>query len=184
MVARWSVASGGTLRIVDLPPIEQLDSKAHDRVEFESGEPSLDAWLKEFAGQTAKKDGARTYVACDGRTVVGYYSLCSFQVESTVVPKPLRLAGYPVPAVLLARLAVDKSRQGHGLGGYLLLDALRVSALVADQIGARIMVVHALHEAAADFYLNNGFDRFVSEPLTLSLPMHDIRATLEAVGLR
>lgn len=169
---------------VTLPPIELLDTSVHDRSAFACGEQSLDDWLRQFASQAHKRDTAKTHVVHEGGVIVGYYSLCSFDLEADVLPKALRAGGYPVPAVLLARLAVDSSRQGDGLGGYLLLDALRVAALVADQIGARIMVVHALHDRAAQFYETYGFKRTETKPLTLYMPMQDIRATLVVAGLR
>jgi len=163
--------------------IEPLDSKIHDRTQFDSGEESLNSWLREFAGQAMKKDGARTYVVCDEGRVVGYYSLCTFSVVRAVAPKQLQFGPHEIPALLLARLAVDAARQGTGLGSLLLLDALRVSALVADAVGARVLVVHALHEKAAAFYSAQGFIPFETDPLRLYLPMKDIRATLTAAGI-
>jgi predicted N-acetyltransferase YhbS len=161
-----------------------LDLARHDRSELRSGEPSLDEWLQRFAGQAARRDGARTYVAVEGSRVIGYYSLCSYQVDRAASPPRTQLGGHPIPAILLARLAVDISAQGWGLGSALLLDALRISALVADRIGARILVVHALHERAAGFYLRHGFTRFDTDPLSLYLRMQDVRATLTDAGLR
>jgi len=166
------------------PPIVPLDRARHERSEFRSGESSLDEWLQRFAGQVARQDGARTYVVTGGSRVIGYYSLGSFQVERAMSPQRTHLGRHPIPAILLARLAVDTSAPGSGLGSALLLDALRISALVADRIGARILVVHALHEAAAGFYLRHGFTRFESEPLSLYLLMQDVRATLIEAKLR
>ena len=83
----------------------------------------------------------------DGSRVIGYYSLCSFQVERAMSPPRTHLGRHPIPAILLR-----PTRGGH-IGpedrarSSLLLDALRMSALVADRVGARILVVHALHEA-------------------------------------
>jgi GNAT superfamily N-acetyltransferase len=168
----------GSARSPSRLPIVPFDRKAHDRSHFLSGEPDLDDWLRRLAGQATRQDSARTYVACDGIRVVGYYSLCAFQLERGHAPARTRAGAHPIPAVLLARLAVDQSAQGEGLGAYLLLDALRISALVADRIGARVMVVHAAHERAAEFYLHHGFARFDTEPLTLYLLMQDVRATL------
>lgn len=169
-----------------VPPhvIEPLDTRIHDRTQFDCGEPSLNSWLREFAGQATKKDGARTYVACEEGRVVGYYSLCTFSLEKAGAPKQLQFGPYEIPALLLARLAVDVSKQSDGLGSFLLLDALRVAALVADAVGARVMVVHALHDNAAAFYSVQGFGMFETDPLTLYLPMKDIRATLAAAGMR
>ena len=166
-----------------LMPIEPLDSKIHDRSTFQSGEPSLDSWIRHLAGQAGRRNGARTYVACDGRRVVGYYSLCAFQVERGSAPDRARAGRHEIPAVLLARLAVDETHQGMGLGAYLLLDALRISALVSDRIGVRLVVVHAVHEEAAGFYLHHGFTRFHTAPLSMYLLMQDVRKTLATIGL-
>ncbi len=135
------------------------------------------------AGQSQRKDASRTYVVCDGDQVLGYYSLCAFSVSRAESPSPARIGASPVPAVLLARLAVDQRSQRGGIGGTLLLHALGVAAKVADAIGARMMVVHALHEQAAEYYQNKGFKPFETNPLMLYLPMQDIRRTLELAGL-
>ena len=166
-----------------LPPIEPLDLKTHDRSSFQSGEGSLDSWLRHVAGQADRRDGARTYVACVGPKVVGFYSLCAFQVDRASAPDRARAGPHEIPAVLLARLAVDQTHQGTGLGAYLLLDALRISALVAERIGVRLMVVHALDEEAAGFYLHYGFTRFETAPLSLYLLMQDVRKTLATSGV-
>jgi predicted N-acetyltransferase YhbS len=164
-------------------PIEPLDPKIHDRSTFQSGEPSLDSWIRHLAGQAGRRDGARTYVACDGPRVVGYYSLCAFQVDRGSAPGRARAGRHEISAVLIARLAVDETHQGMGLGGYLLLGALRIAALVADRIGVRLVVVHALHEEAAGFYGHHGFTRFETAPLSMYVLMQDVRKTLATSGL-
>jgi predicted N-acetyltransferase YhbS len=169
--------------VTPLLPIEPLDPKRHDRSAFQSGEPMLDSWLRRVAGQAGRRDGARTFVACAGRLVVGYYSLSAFQVDRSSAPDRGRTGRHEIPAVLLARLAVDETHQGRGLGAYLLLDALRTSALVAERIGVRLMVVHALNEQAAGFYMHHGFERFETQPLSLYLMMQDVRRTLAVSGL-
>jgi predicted N-acetyltransferase YhbS len=162
-----------------VPTIVPFDPSSHDRSAFDSGEPALDAWLRERAGQAQRKDTARTYVASDGGDVVGYYSLCAFALEPASAPAPIAQGRLPVPAVLLARLAVDVRWQGRGVGSALLLDALVVSAQVADVVGAHVMAVHALHDRAARFYVRHGFTPFDADPLTLYLPMKDIRRSLQ-----
>jgi GNAT superfamily N-acetyltransferase len=81
--------------------------------------------------------------------------------------------------VLLARLALDKKTQGHGLGGALLADALERAALAARNVGARFAVVDALHEKACSFYLHYGFKR-IPETLRLVQKMSSIEASLAA----
>lgn len=88
----------------------------------------------------------------------------------------------PVPAILLARLAVDRKHQGAGLGRSLLQDVLRcVDA--ADAIGARVLLVHAKHEAAKSWYMEYSFEESPTDPLHLTMLMKDVRASLERQGI-
>ena len=82
---------------------------------------------------------------------------------------------YPIPAVLLGRLAVDRSVQGKGLGEFLLVDALKRVAAASQTIGVHAVLVDALHEAAAAFYAAYGFVPLVDRPLTLFLPLATVR---------
>jgi len=81
----------------------------------------------------------------------------------------------PVPAVNLARLAVDVSQQGHGLGGDLVVDALRRIQRFADEVGIRAVTVDALDDRASQFYLKFGFEPLLDNRLHLFLPMSTIR---------
>lgn len=62
-----------------------------------------------------------------------------------------------IPAVMLARLAVDTKWQGQGLGAVLLKDAVNRSLQTAQQIACRLMIVHALSAEAESFYQHYGF---------------------------
>jgi GNAT superfamily N-acetyltransferase len=64
-----------------------------------------------------------------------------------------------IPAVLLARLALDESLQGQGLGGALLADALERIVAATETVAARFVVVDAIDEHAALFYEHHGFQR-------------------------
>ncbi len=161
-----------------------FDKAVHERSYFDSGEPSLNRWLQDQASQSQRKDAARTYVACDDQLrIIGYYSLCMFSVGSRDAPPPVRIGVYPIPAVLLARLAVDRRHQQRGLGSGLLLNALLLAARASEAIAARMMVVHAIDKDAAGYYRSHGFKPFDAHPLTLYLPMQDIRKTLKVAGL-
>lgn len=63
----------------------------------------------------------------------------------------------PIPVIILARLAVDVSFRGQGLGADLLHDAVLRCYRVAENIGVRAIMVHALTEEAKGFYLHHGF---------------------------
>lgn len=99
--------------------------------------------------------------------VVGYYSVSGHRLIRDELPKSIgRGSPTEVPAVLLARIAIDKHLQGQGLGGVLLADALRRVIAATDLVAARFVVVDALHENAATFYEQHGFRRI---PNTLRL---------------
>jgi GNAT superfamily N-acetyltransferase len=147
----------------------------HDRGQFDCGVPLLNEYLKERAGQHAKKEITRTYVVlADGTNrVIGYYSLCAGALAFSIVPE--NLPHHQIPTVLLARLAVDLSAQGQSIGRLLLLDALTVTRLIADSIGVYAMSVDALNQAAHNFYLKYGFKALLDDQLHLYLPLKTIR---------
>jgi hypothetical protein len=95
--------------------VSAFDSKAHDRTAFSCGAPELDRYLREHASQDIKRDIARVFVAVrpEATTVCGYYSLSatSFQRDELPAEQAKKLPRYPVPAVLLGRLAVDHDAQ-------------------------------------------------------------------------
>jgi len=85
---------------------------------------------------------------------------------------------HPIPAVLLTRLAVDRSVQGHDLGAFLLRDAMTRTLAAAAGLGIRVMLVHALNESARDFYVHHGFEPSPTDPMNLQLLVKDIEASL------
>ena len=93
------------------------------------------------------------------------------------------LAKHPIGVILLARLAVDHTEHGAGLGRTMLVDALSRAMTAADTIGARAMLVHAIDEDAVAFYRKVGFEPSPLDPKQLMLLMKDLRATLQSVGL-
>ncbi len=137
--------------------------KQHRVDEFDCGELALDEWLRRHAHAAQASDSARVYVTTleDGETVVGYYALAATQVASAEAPARA-LKGQPrarpVPAILLARLAVEREHQGAGLGRSLLQDVLLRCAEAAEAIGARVLLVHATHGAARAWYMQYGFE--------------------------
>ena len=154
----------------------------HDISQFHSGVPGLDAWLQRKARLNEAKGGARTYVACHGARVVGFYSLTASAVERRRVPSRVgRSMPEPVPVILLGQFAVDADYQGRGLGSDLLIDAARRALSAAEFIGARAIVVQALDEAAKSFYGRFGSRPFSErEPLMLLLRISELRAHFDA----
>ena len=162
-------------------PISPPELLADDHLTeaFQCGEPSLGDWLKRRARANQVAGASRTYVACESKVVVGYYALASGAVAPAAVPGRFRRnMPDPIPVVVLARLAVDLSCQGRGLGRGLFRDAARRVAHAADVIGIRGIVVHAISEEARRFYAGIGFDPCPSEAMTLVVTLPDLRAAL------
>lgn len=160
--------------------IEPLDRKRHDRQSFDCGNSELNSWLATRAGQYEDRDLARTYVATlqGSDQVVGYYSVCTHHVQFEILPKS-EAKGLPahqqVPVVLLGKLAVCRSVQGHGLGTILLFDALRLAEHISHHIGTRAVKVDALGDEARRFYLKHGFISLQDDPRHLFMSMTFIR---------
>ena len=150
-----------------------------------AGKKELDDWLKHFALLNQKADSARTYVACRGSAVLAYYSLAAGMVEHAEAPGRIRkgLARHPVPVVLLARLAVDRTEQGRRLGEALLKDALLKTAATADIVGIRALLIHAKDDEARAWYERNiEFEQSPTNPLHLFLLMKDLRRNYSTSG--
>jgi GNAT superfamily N-acetyltransferase len=81
--------------------------------------------------------------------------------------------------VLLARLAVDVSVQGRGLGAWLLQDAMRRALSASEAVGMRLLLVHALDDNARRFYERWGFEPSPTDPLNLQMLFKDIRKSLQ-----
>ena len=144
--------------------------------------PALDAWLQSKARLNEAKGGARTYVACDGDRVAGFYSLAASAVEKgRLSSRASRNMPDPVPVILLGQLAVDSAYQGRQLGSDLLVDAARRARAAAEIIGARAIVVQSIDEQAKTFYGRFAFRPFSDrEPLMLILRISELDALLEA----
>ncbi len=159
----------------------ELLTKHHNVSEFDCKKhESLNAWLKRFALASQQSESARTYVVHRGNRVVGYYSLCPGSVERESATERVAKGqpAHPIGIILLARLAVDHSEQGQGLGRALLKDALLRSAQAADIISARAVLVHAIDEEAEAFYKRFGFEGCPIE-LHLMLLMKDVRSQIQ-----
>ena len=151
--------------------------------DFDCGSVSLNSWLLEHARQAGAGGSARTYVVVDAEQgrVVGYHALAAAAIAPADATARAR-RGQPrhaIPAVLLARLAVDLTVQRPGIGALLLRDAMLRALSASDRIGARLLLVHALHDEARRFYLRWGFEPSPTDPLNLQLLFKDIRASLE-----
>jgi GNAT superfamily N-acetyltransferase len=144
---------------------------------FDCGKEDLNRFIKRYALTNQQAGAAQTYVGCRGDQVVGFYSLVVGSVTYRDAPERIvkGLAKYPVPVMLLARLAVERHAQGQGLGKGLLKDALYRTAQAADIAGIRALLVHTKDEEARQFYTHFNFDPSPSDPYHLFLLIKDIR---------
>ncbi|PRY52240.1 acetyltransferase (GNAT) family protein [Knoellia remsis] len=155
-------------------------SRALDRSAFSCGKPDLDGWLKTQAGQQERSDNTRTFVAVDGELgVIGYYATTTYRLDldDAAAMHGVAKRVYPVPAVLLARLAVDVRCQDEGVGRQLLVHALEGIAQASEHVGFEVVVVHAIDADAVTFYARYGFMRFASRQLHLFMTTKALRAS-------
>jgi GNAT superfamily N-acetyltransferase len=158
--------------------VEPFDSKRHDRKGFTCGDPTLDEYLARQATQDVRRNVASLYcfVEDESPRIIGYYTLCASALPAQDLPEDLRraLPRYShIPAVLLGRLAVLRDRQGEGIGGLLLANA--VGRTLTIPVAAWCLVVDALHPRAAAWYGAYGFRALPDQPLRLILPTDSIR---------
>lgn len=155
----------------------------HDTENFSCGIEALDVWLKRRAMKNQITGASRTFVVCEESRVVGYYALASSAITiAATTGRFRRNMPDPIPVVVLARLAVDRTYQGKGLGRALVRDAgLRVIQ-AADAIGIRGMIAHVISTDAKAFYAKVGFDPSPLDPLTLMITLADLNSALSNSG--
>ncbi len=154
-------------------------SAEHDVSAFTCGHDGLDDWLRRRALKNQAAGASRTYVVSDGKRVVGYYALVSGALAvSDATGKFRRNMPDPIPVAILARLAVDKSLHGQGLGTALFRDGAFRILSAAEAIGIRGMIVHAISDEAAAFYTAIGLVPSPSEPRTLMITLDELRLSL------
>lgn len=152
-----------------------LLSSHHDRKGFNCGEPSLNQYLQQHARQSAAKRISRTFAAVEDEktpTILGYHTTLVTILEVSQIPA--KISKSRIPALLLARLAVDQRFQGQGIGEFLLLDVLRRAVVISEQTGLHAVVLDALTDRAKDFYLRYGFSELLDDPYHLYIPISTI----------
>jgi GNAT superfamily N-acetyltransferase len=159
-------------------PISETD----DAATFDSGEPTLDDYLRTRALANHAGGASRCYVTCRDGRIVGYYAMAAGAVSHTsCTGKFRRNMPDPIPVILLSRLAIDRKHQGCGLGESLLRDAIARAVQAAEQIGVRAILVHALHDHARNFYARFSFEPSPTDPLHLMLLIKDAQASVPAL---
>jgi predicted N-acetyltransferase YhbS len=133
--------------------------ESDDRSRFLSGNEDLDRFFRRFAAQNQFRHHLGvTYVAVEDRQIVGFVTVAPGHIEIEGLPaaERRRLPHYPLPVLRLARLAVDVSVRGQGLGSQLLRFALQLASRMANNYGCIGVVVDAKADAVA-YYSKHGF---------------------------
>ena len=159
--------------------IEKLHAR-HILERFDCGKEALNRFLIRHALQAQLSNASRTYVAVEEHRVIGYHTLVVGEIEFDQASERLRkgLARYPIPLMVLARLAAHVERQGQGIGAGLLKDALMRTMNAADIAGIRAIAVHAKDHAARQFYEHFNFQPSPTDPLHLFLLIKDMTALI------
>ncbi len=164
---------------------EPLDG-SHDTDGFDCGVESLNLWLKQHASPAAAVGSARTFVVHDDEQdrVVGFHALTAASLtHREATPRAAKgMPRHPIPATLLARLAVDRTVQRRGVGAWLLRDAMLRTLNAAESVGIRVLLVHAIDDKTRAFYERHGFEPSPTDPLNLQMLIKDIRAAVDQVN--
>ena len=155
-------------------------NKHHQLEAFDCGKAALNDWLTRHARQAQSSGSAKTFIVTNGTQVAGYFSLTVGQVDTLEAPQRIRqgIGQYPVPVVILARLAVALDYQGQGIARGMLQDAIRRTLLIAEQAGIRAMLTHPIDTSTADFYQRFGFVVSPLKDQQLLLLLKDARRLL------
>jgi GNAT superfamily N-acetyltransferase len=168
---------------------EEPIGRQHDRKRFDCGAPDLNEYLSRYARQNHESGGAKTFVAvspAEPVCVLGFYSISPGAIEFARVPANLtkKLGRYDVPVFRLGRLAVDRSMQGQGLGGDLLLASGERALAVASQVGGVALAIDAKDDKAARWYERFGAMPLLDDPLKLILPLSVVADAIRTAGKR
>lgn len=153
--------------------------KKHQKDTFDCGYLILNDYLKKYARQNQNKGIAKAFVALpisENLKIDGYYTVSASVIEYESLPASYQrgMPAYPVPAVLIGKLAVDNSVKGQGLGRELLADALFRAVRASQEIAIYAVRVDAIDLKAKEFYLKHEFVPFQDNQLSLFLPMEAI----------
>ena len=155
----------------------------HNVEQFDCGIESLNLWIKNHALQAMAVGSARTFVVHDNDQdrIVGYHAIAAASItdDEAISRAATGMPRHPIPAALLARLAVDASVHGRGLGAWLLRDAMLRTLNAADSTGIRVLLVHAIDDTARKFYEHHGFEPSPTDPMNLQMLIKDIRAAVD-----
>ncbi len=164
---------------------EEAITRNHDRSAFDCGEAELNVFLMRYARQSHDQGGAKTFLAIEDNTraILGFYSLAPASLAYDRLPEIARrcLARHEIPGFRLARIAIDRARQGQGLGGQLLLAAGRRCLMAASVVGGTVLIIDAKNDGAAAWYIGYGATPLLDAERTLVMPLVTMEKLLKEV---
>ncbi|PCI45381.1 MAG: GNAT family N-acetyltransferase [Moraxellaceae bacterium] len=149
----------------------------HELHSFNCQNSTLDDWLIRRALKNQNIGASRTFLICEKKpTVIGYYALATGSIERNIATGNFsRGMPEPIPVIVLGRLAIDTDYQAQRLGAALLKDAMLRTLTIANNVGVRGLLVHAISTQGKQFYLKYGFQESPIEPMTLLISIKNIR---------
>ncbi len=131
--------------------------RSDNRQEFHSGDEALDVYFHRYAGQNQFRHHLGvTYVAVEEERILGFVTVSPGSLDAEELPSGRRPPPYPVPILRVARLAVDESARGTGLGRALLRFSIELAEQMMEEFGCVGLLVDAKSDAVA-FYQRYGF---------------------------
>ncbi len=143
-------------------------------LDFDCGDDNLNIFLQRYAKQNDKNNIGKTFLCFENNQLIGFVTLSTAQIEFGEIPTNyLKIPKYPIPAIRIARLAIDKRYQGQGFGATLLKFSLYRAILVSLKVGVKLVVVEA-KEQSKSFYERYGFVHLPNQKLTYVLPIESV----------
>lgn len=152
--------------------------------DFDCGDPAINASLRQITRKPDDIESSPVFTAVDERNIInGFYSLTATNIEFAELPENLaeKIDTYPIPTVVINRIAVHKTLQRKGIGARLLIDALQRIHDTANEIGVMVILVEAANERLRAFYLHYGFIPLSGSNSRLFLPMEKITQIFQEV---
>ncbi|WP_095204740.1 GNAT family N-acetyltransferase [Mesorhizobium carmichaelinearum] len=171
---------------MSLPDWREEPVARQDRERFDCGDDTLNGFLRTHARKNHERGASKTFLAMSKASdvILGFYTLSPASAEFERVPERLSkgLGRYEVGGFKLARLAVDRLAQGHGLGGHLLLAAALRCIRAASEVGGTLMFIDGKDARVATWYRTYGALGLDDQPLALFLPLASFEAALRKAG--
>lgn len=162
---------------------ERLDSTKHSRENFSCGEPDLDSFLQKQASQSQGKSISATHVLLaagdEANHIIGFITLVTANMPLSQWPMKKPTNKPEMPAILIARMAVDSRYQNAKLGRFLLLSAFNFASQVDQISGCHVIIVDAKNDKAREFYIKHGFEPLPTNEQRLIMPLSKAKKLLD-----